>query len=95
MNLLHKREKNENVLNGIFYFGAVIITVLIIFTVNLKSVPITLALFGCVSCLMAAVNNVITSVVPLYSRDKIAELIKTDSRLATEVNDIKNLILKK
>ena len=71
VNLLHKREKNENVLNGIFYFGAVIITVLIIFTVNLKSVPITLALFGCVSCLMAAVNNVITSVVPLYSRDKI------------------------
>ena len=28
-------------------------------------------LFGGISCLMAAVNNVITSIVPLYSRDKI------------------------
>lgn len=71
VNFLHKREKNENALNGIFYFGAVIITVLIIITVKLKSVPVTLILFGGVACLMAAVNNVITSVVPLYSRDKI------------------------
>lgn len=71
VNILHKKEKNENVLNGIFYLGAVIATALIILTVNMKSVPLTLALFGCVSCLMAAINNVITSIVPLYSRDKI------------------------
>ena len=71
VNTLHKKEKNENVLNGIFYLGAVIATALIILTVNMKSVPLTLALFGCVSCLMAAINNVITSIVPLYSRDKI------------------------
>ena len=31
----------------------------------------------------------------IYTRDKIAELIKTDPRIATEVNDLKNLILKK
>ncbi len=30
----------------------------------------------------------------VYSRDKIAELIKTDSRLATEINDIKKRLLK-
>ena len=71
VNLLHKKEKNENALNGIFYFGAVIITVLIILTVKLKLIPVTLALFGCVACLMSAINNVITSIVPLYSRDKI------------------------
>ncbi len=71
VNFLHKREKNENTLNAIFYFGAVIITVLIIITVKLKSVPVTLALFGGVACLMSAINNVITSIVPLYSRDKI------------------------
>lgn len=71
VNMLHKKEKNENALNGIFYAGAVVATLLIIFTVNLKSVPVTLALFGIVSCLMAAVNNVITSIVPLYSRDKL------------------------
>lgn len=31
----------------------------------------------------------------IYARDKIAELIKTNPRIATEVNDLKNLILKK
>ncbi len=31
----------------------------------------------------------------IYSRDKIAELIKTDNKLATEINDIRNLLLKK
>ena len=71
VNFLHKKQKNENVLNGIFYFGAVILTTLIILTVNLKSAPLTLVLFAGIACLMAAVNNVITSVVPLYSRDKI------------------------
>ena len=69
--VLHKKHKNENVLNGIFYLAAMILSGLIILTLNLKSVPLTLALFGGIACLMAAVNNVITSVVPLYSRDKI------------------------
>lgn len=69
--ILHKKQKNENVLNGIFYLGAVVLSGLIILTISLKSVPLTLALFGGIACLMAAVNNVITSVVPLYSRDKI------------------------
>lgn len=31
----------------------------------------------------------------IHARDKIAELITTDNRLATEVSDLKNLILKK
>lgn len=69
--VLHKKHKNENVLNGIFYLAAMLLSGLIILTLNLKSVPLTLALFGGIACLMAAVNNVITSVVPLYSRDKI------------------------
>ncbi len=68
---LHKRQKNENVLNGIFYFVAMLFAGLILLTLNLKSIPLTLALFGGTACLMAAVNNVITSIVPLYSRDKI------------------------
>ena len=63
--------KNENALNSIFYLAAVIFAGLIILTLNLKSVPLTLALFGGTACLMAAINNVITSIVPLYSRDKI------------------------
>ena len=35
------------------------------------AIVLTLALFAGSSCMMAAVNNVITSIVPLYSRDKI------------------------
>ena len=31
----------------------------------------------------------------IHSRDKIAELIKINDRIATEIKDIKNLILKK
>ena len=71
VNALHKKQKDENALNGIFYFVSIIFTVLIILTLNLKSVPLTLLLFGGIACLMSAVNNVITSIVPLYSRDKI------------------------
>lgn len=71
VNALHKKKKDENALNAIFYFAAAVLSGLIILTLNLKSVPVTLALFGGIACLMAAVNNVITSVVPLYSRDKI------------------------
>lgn len=71
VNALHKKQKDENALNGIFYFVTIIFTLLIILTLNLKSVLLTLMLFGGIACLMSAVNNVITSVVPLYSRDKI------------------------
>lgn len=71
VNVLHKKQKDENALNGIFYFATIILTGLIILTLNLKSVPLTLALFSGIACLMSAVNNVITSIVPLYSRDKI------------------------
>ncbi len=71
VNVLHKKQKDENALNGIFYFITIVFTVLIILTLNFKSVPLTLMLFGGIACLMSAVNNVITSVVPLYSRDKI------------------------
>ena len=68
---LHKKQKDENVLNGIFYFASAVLSALIIFSLGLKSALFTLILFALVACLMSAVNNVITSIVPLYSRDKI------------------------
>lgn len=71
VNVLHKRQKNENILNGIFYCGAAVLVGLILLSLNLKFASLTLVLFGCIACLMAAVNNVITSIIPLYSRDKI------------------------
>lgn len=71
VSVLHKKQKDENILNGMFYFAAVILVGLIILTMSLRFVPLTLVLFGGIACLMAAVNNVITSIVPLYTRDKI------------------------
>ena len=67
----HKKQKNVNILNGTFYLASVILAGLIIATIGLKSAPLTLILFGGTACMMAAINNVITSIVPLYSRDKI------------------------
>jgi OPA family glycerol-3-phosphate transporter-like MFS transporter len=71
VNALHKKQKNENILNGIFYFATVILAGFIILTLNLKSVPLTLALFCGIACLMSSVNIVITNIVPLYSREKM------------------------
>lgn len=67
----HKKQKNVNVLNGVYYFISVILSATIIATISFKSAPLTLILFGGTACMMSSVNNVITSIVPLYSRDKI------------------------
>lgn len=69
--ICHKKQKDENILNGGFYLVSVILAGLIIATIGLRSAPLTLILFGGTACMMSAVNNVITSIVPLYSRDKI------------------------
>lgn len=49
-----------------FLFGAVILLLK-----NSAGLVLTVIIFGLVSCLMAAVNNVITSMVPLHLKDKI------------------------
>lgn len=67
----HKKQKNVNILNSIYYFLSVILAIAIISTISFKSAPLTLILFGGTACMMSSVNNVITSIVPLYSRDKI------------------------
>lgn len=67
----HKKQKDANILNGCFYLASAVLAGLIIVTVGFRSVPVTLALFGGTACMMAAINNVITSIVPLYTRDKI------------------------
>jgi len=43
----------------------------ILVTLGLKLLPLSLALFAGVSCMMSSVNNVMTSVIPLYSRDNV------------------------
>lgn len=69
--ILHEKQKDVNILNGGFYLITVILALLIIVTLNLRFAPLTLILFAGAACMMASVNNVITSIVPLYSRDKI------------------------
>jgi OPA family glycerol-3-phosphate transporter-like MFS transporter len=71
---IHKRLKNTSALNGIFYFAEAVALALVILTSNssfLKSPVLLISLFGISAMLMSAVNNVITSIIPLYMRDKM------------------------
>lgn len=70
--MLHKKIKSFQLLIAIF-FGAAIICIILMTTVVLsqkKLVP-ALLLFVLISCSMAAVNNILTSVIPLYFRNKM------------------------
>ena len=71
---IHKRLKNTSALNGIFYFAEAVTLALVILTSGssaLKSSLLLISLFGISAMLMSAVNNVITSIIPLYMRDKM------------------------
>ena len=71
---IHKRLKNTSALNGIFYFTEAVALALVILTSKssvLKSPVLLISLFGVSAMLMSAVNNVITSIIPLYMRDKM------------------------
>ena len=75
---LHKKQKNTFVLNGALYFveAAVLLAVFAIAknagtsTFVGGSPVILLALFGISAMLMSAVNNIITSIIPMYMRDR-------------------------
>ena len=54
-----------------FFLATVVFVGAILVTLGLKLLPLSLALFAGVSCMMSSVNNVMTSVIPLYSRDKV------------------------
>lgn len=71
VNLLHKKEKNENALNAYFYLASAALSGAIILTLGIRSVALTLILFGGIAFFMSAINNVITSIVPLYSRNML------------------------
>lgn len=72
---IHKRQKNTSVINGILYcIEAVVLLLVLLLTRNAaagsakSAVPLVL-LFGVSAMMMAAVNNVITSIIPMYMRD--------------------------
>ncbi len=70
---LHKMQKNTSVLNGILYGGEAVVLLLVLLAARAQKTagnPVFLiVLFGLSAMLMAAVNNVITSIIPIYMRD--------------------------
>lgn len=75
--ILHKKIKNFHTINGVLFGTSglligVVLCFLSVSTVIIEiAVPVTVAAFAIVSCLMAGVNNVITSMVPLYMKEKV------------------------
>ena len=69
--LLRKKIHDFVVLCGFVFFGAAICIGLVILCMPMGYFAVTLGSFGVVACLMASVNNVITSMAPLYWKDKI------------------------
>ena len=71
---MHKKLKNVSVVDLYFYLveTAVLFVVLLsAYSVIAKSAVLLMILFGVSAMIMSAVNNVITSIVPLYMRRKM------------------------
>ncbi len=68
---LHKKQKNTSVLNGVLYLAETVVLVLVLLTAGLKTPVVLIALFACSAMLMSAINNVITSIIPMYMRDQM------------------------
>lgn len=70
---LHKKQKNTSVLNGLLYgFEAVALLLVLLVTRAHRTAgnPVFLiVLFAFSAMMMSAVNNVITSIIPIYMRD--------------------------
>ncbi|MCR5207735.1 MAG: MFS transporter, partial [Eubacterium sp.] len=71
---LHKKQKNTSVLNGGLFFAETAILFSVMLTAKsaeLKSPVLLIVLFSLSAMLMSAVNNIITSIIPLYMREKM------------------------
>lgn len=69
--MLHKKIKDFVLLAAVLFFATALLIGLVILCLPTGLIVITLGCFGIVSCLMAGVNNIITSMAPLYWKDKI------------------------
>ena len=63
--------QNHLLINGIFYGISFALALGVYLLYPLRSVPLTMVLFIGLACMMAAINNVITSMFPLDNRDKL------------------------
>ena len=70
---LHRRQKNTSMLDGILYFGETVTLLLVLLVTQSKltrnNPAFLIVLFAMSALLMMAVNNVITSIIPMYMRD--------------------------
>ena len=68
---LYLKLRNHLLINGIFYSVAFCLSLGVYIIYPYKSVAFTMVLFIGLACMMAAINNVITSMFPLDNRDKM------------------------
>ena len=68
---LRKKIKDFVWLSSLLFFVSAMLILLVILCLPTGNVIITLSSLGLISCLMAGVNNVITSMVPLYWKDTV------------------------
>jgi sugar phosphate permease len=68
---LYLKLRNHLLINGIFYSVAFTLSLGVYIIYPYKSVLFTMVLFIGLACMMAAINNVITSMFPLDNRDKM------------------------
>lgn len=69
--LLHKKIKDFVMLCSLLFLVSVVCIGVVILCMPTGWFVVTLGCFGVVSCLMAGVNNIITSMVPLYWKEKL------------------------
>ena len=68
---MHKKVKDFVMLCSLLFLVSAVCIGLVILCMPTGWFVVTLGCFGIVSCLMAGVNNIITSMAPLYWKDKI------------------------
>ena len=68
---LRKKIKDFVLLSGVLFVVSAIFIGLVILCMPTGWFALTLGCFGVVSCLMAGVNNIITSMAPLFWKDKV------------------------
>ena len=70
---LHKREKNTSLINSRLFFIEGVLLGLFIFAslyLGVKSAVFLISIFALSAILMSAINNVITSIIPMFIKDK-------------------------
>lgn len=69
--MLHKRIKDFVMLSAMLFLASALLIGLVIVCLPTGFVVVTLGSFGIIACLMSGVNNIITSLAPLYWKDRI------------------------